>query len=304
MVSDPRDRRCTVRAPAKINLGLRVLGRRPDGYHELLTTFAAVDLYDDLTFRRTGGDGIHLTWELADPDLPAETFDTGESNLILRAVRLVEQARGFRAGLEIHLTKRIPIAAGLGGGSSDAAATLAAINRLFDLNEPSATLAEWGAALGSDVPFFLGPPCAIGRGRGERLTPWVIPESYWAALVCPNIALSAGEVYAALGLTTPAPVADTPHSFDGEGFFTAIGHVHNDLEEVVRHRAPIVSYWCEQLIALGAQGAFVSGSGPTVVGIFRESPEYGRLVERKRSDERLFIVRPVDTPMALVIGEW
>lgn len=291
-----------MRAPAKINLGLRVLGRRPDGYHDLLTTFAAVDLYDDLTFRRTGGDEVHLTCEPADPDRSSGTLDTGESNLILRAVRLVEEARGFRAGLEIHLTKRIPIAAGLGGGSSDAAATLVAINRLFDLQEPPAVLAEWGAALGSDVPFFLGPPCAIGRGRGERLTPWISHATYWATLVCPNIALSAGEIYAALDLTTPAPVVDTLHSFDGEEFFTAIGHVHNDLEEVVRGRAPIVSYWCEQLKALGAQGAFVSGSGPTVVGIFRESPEYGRLADCKRGDERLFIVRPVGTPMALVIG--
>ncbi|HUU44618.1 MAG TPA: 4-(cytidine 5'-diphospho)-2-C-methyl-D-erythritol kinase [Acidobacteriota bacterium] len=293
---------CRIRAPAKINLGLRVLGRRPDGFHEIETTFAAVDLYDDLECRRTDDDRVRFTWEAPDPGFHAGDLDAGESNLIVRAVRALERARGFRAGLKIHLTKRIPIAAGLGGGSSDAAAALVAVDRLYHLGIPPTDLAVVGAELGSDVPFFLGPPCARGRGRGEQLEPRKLFRDWWGALVCPPLALKAGDIYAALDLTDRPSVPDTPQSLDGDGFFDAIGRLCNDLQKAVISRAPVVLYWCERLMALGAQGAFVSGSGPTVVGIFRTPPDRRKLDELNTDDAQVFIVRPVDTPLAMVIG--
>ena len=291
-----------IRTPAKINLGLRVLGRRPDGFHEIETVFAAVDLYDDLEFRRSEENRVRLTWAAPDQGFQAGDLDGGESNLVVRAVRALERARGFRARLNIHLTKRIPVAAGLGGGSSDAAAALVGVNRLCHLDFSPAELAVLGAELGSDVPFFLGPPCALGRGRGEQLEARALFQDWWGALICPPIALKAGDIYAALDLTDRLPVPDTPHSLDGDGFFDAIGRLRNDLEKAVISRAPVVLYWCKRLMALGAQSAFVSGSGPTVVGIFRTPLDRRQLDELDTDDAQTFIVRPVGTPLAMVIG--
>ena len=293
---------CRIRTPAKINLGLRVRGRRPDGFHEIETTFAAVDLYDDLVCRRTDDGRVRLTWNAPDPHFRAGDLDNGESNLIVRAVRALERACGFEAGLEIHLTKRIPVAAGLGGGSSDAAAALVAVDRLYGLKMPPAELTAVAAELGSDVPFFLGSSCALARGRGEQLEPRKLFRDWWGVLVCPPLALKAGEIYAALDLTDYPPVPDTPHSLDGDGFFDAIGRLRNDLEKAVISRAPVVLYWCKRLVALGAQGAFVSGSGPTVVGIFRTPPDRRKLKDSEPGGAQVFIVRPVDTPTAIVIG--
>ncbi|MEW5701542.1 MAG: 4-(cytidine 5'-diphospho)-2-C-methyl-D-erythritol kinase [Candidatus Zixiibacteriota bacterium] len=292
---------CTVLAPAKINLGLRVLGRRPDGYHELETTFVAVDLYDRLTFHRGDAGGFKLTWENADPDAAFE-LETGENNLITRAARLVERECGLKLSLAAHLLKRIPIAAGLGGGSSDAAATLAALNRLYTLGRSREQLADWAAQLGSDVPFFLGEPCAFARGRGERLEPRSIPTAWWAVLACPAVPLTAGEVYAALDLTSTGVASHVSGRLDGEGFIAALGRITNDLEPVVIHRVPEVSYWRTQLLAMGAAGVYVSGSGPTVFGVFTAPPDMGRLEQDGPKRARLYVVRPVETPLALVIG--
>jgi len=293
---------CTVLAPAKINLGLRILGKRPDGYHELETTFVAVDLYDQLSFGRTGTGGFILTCESADPDQPVADLDTGEGNLITRAVRLVERDCSLTANLTVHLVKRIPIAAGLGGGSADAAATLMAMNRLYALRRSPDQLAAWAEQLGSDVPFFLGSPCAFGTGRGERLQPRAIFASWWAVLACPDLLLPTREVYAALDLTSPPESSHVSHCLAGEGFFAALVRIHNDLEPVVIRRVPEVLYWRTQLQEMGAAGVYVSGSGPTVFGIFRQPPDHESVELRRREGARLFVVRPVDTPLALVIG--
>ena len=167
MVSNPPSRSCTILAPAKINLGLRVLKKRPDGFHDLETTFIAIDLYDEFLFTRRSGGGVEFIWEAPDPAFNPGDFVADESNLIMRAARLVERECGFQANICIKLKKNIPIAAGLGGGSADAAAVLMALNRLFDLEKSRSELIAWGSQLGSDVPFFLGESCALGRGRGE-----------------------------------------------------------------------------------------------------------------------------------------
>ena len=176
-----------LRAPAKINLYLRVLGKRPDGYHELETVFERVDLADELAFEASR----ELALTCDDPSLPC-----GEDNLVLRAARLLQQATGCGAGARIHLTKRIPIAAGLGGGSSDAAAAMVGLNQLWNLWLESSHLMELGASLGSDVPFFLAPTAfAVGRGRGEQCEPLPPEPPLVHVLVVPPERLSTREVY-------------------------------------------------------------------------------------------------------------
>ena len=289
---------CVIHAPAKLNLGLRVIGRRADGFHELETTFVAVDLYDELHVRRTSRRGLGLT---CDCDDSASSLDLGESNLIIRAFRLVERASGVTLGLDCRLVKRIPIAAGLGGGSADAAAALVAADRLCGLATPPERMADRAAQLGSDVPFFLGPPVARGTGRGEVLTAATVFSDWWAVLISPCITLSTAEVYAALDLTSLAPTAHVLPCADGDSFWAAVGRIQNDLESVVVRRVPEISYWREQLIGVGARGVSVSGSGPTVFGVFAAPPDPAAMARWRTQGARVFVVRPVQTPRALVI---
>jgi len=179
----------TVQAPAKVNLTLRVLGRRPDGYHDLESVVAAVTLFDVLEFRAS--DDLHLACE----GIPVPA---GEDNLVLRAARLLRAESGTRAGARMRLQKRIPPGRGFGGGSADAAATLAALNTLWGLDLASEDLARLGARVGSDVPFFFGSPVAILRGRGERLEAVQARSPWWLALAWPDHGLATAEVYAAL----------------------------------------------------------------------------------------------------------
>jgi len=151
-----------LRASAKVNLALEVLGKRADGYHEIATVLQAVDLFDRIAVETADSLSLHTD----DPDLP-----TDEGNLVMRAARLLQKAAGIETGARIRLQKRIPVAAGLGGGSSDAAATLWGLSRLWKLRWPTARLQELAVELGMDVPFFLGAGRAVARGRGEQLAP-------------------------------------------------------------------------------------------------------------------------------------
>ena len=173
MTGEPRSVRC----PAKVNLVLRVLGRRADGYHELDTLFQAVDLWDSLSIRGSE----RLTLHTDDPKLPVD-----ESNLVLRAALLLRERFG-RANLggRLELGKTIPVRGGLGGGSSDAAAALLLCNRFWGLGVPAETLAELAAELGADVPFFLTGGTARGRGRGDEIEPLTFPGAAPIVLGCP-----------------------------------------------------------------------------------------------------------------------
>jgi len=153
-----------LRASAKVNLALEVLGKRADGYHEIATVLQAVDLFDRIAVETADSLSLHTD----DPDLP-----TDEGNLVMRAARLLQKAAGIETGARIRLQKRIPVAAGLGGGSSDAAATLWGLSRLWKLRWPTARLQELAVELGMDVPFFLGAGRAVARGRGEQLAPLI-----------------------------------------------------------------------------------------------------------------------------------
>jgi 4-diphosphocytidyl-2-C-methyl-D-erythritol kinase len=295
--------RFEIRAPAKLNLGLRVVGRRDDGYHDLETLFVAIDLYDHLTFtkRITGNVSLEArsSWDGRAPT----GFPLGEQNLIVRAIRLVEQDCGIHASLSVSIEKNIPIAAGLGGGSSDAAAALVAMARLYCLDLPHAQLTAWARQLGADVPFFLGTPISEGRGRGDSLRPVRLFCDWWAVLVSPPVFLSAKDVYGGLGLTSKARRVNFTNCRDREGFLAALRRIQNDLEPVVIRLAPEISLWQRRLREQGAAGVFVSGSGPTVFGVFLDQPpdQVVQCLRESGTEVRVLVARPVGTPTALVV---
>lgn len=295
---------CEVMAPAKINLGLQVIGRRPDGYHDILTTFVAINLYDHLIFTRRIAGGVSL--EAVNPDRDrggTQGFPIGEDNLIMRAVRLVERETELHADLLISVRKQIPIAAGLGGGSSDAAATLLGLKHLYDLPVSERKLADWAGRLGSDVPFFLNSWAAEGRGRGEKLRPIRLFRDWWVLMVTPRIFLSAKDVYEGLDLTYGAGAADFSGCRDRGSFLAALRRAHNDLESVVIRRIPEVQQWRDRLRKIGAENVFVSGSGPTAFGVFLNRPTEGavQLLRKAGMLSQVIMARPVDTPTALVV---
>lgn len=188
----------TVRCPAKLNLYLDVLARRPDGYHEIDTIIQSIDLYDDLTIEPGPG----LTLACDDPRLPCD-----ETNLVLRAAAALREATGHRGGAHFRLAKRIPSQAGLGGGSSDAAGALAGLDRLWGLGLSTEELSRIAAAVGSDVPFFLHGGTARCRGRGEQVEPLPLTGEYCYVVLCPPARVSTAEAYGKLHLPlTPAPV--------------------------------------------------------------------------------------------------
>src|SRR4051812_8102190 len=177
-----------VLAPAKLNLFLEILGRRPDGCHEVESLMVAVDLFDRLTF--ADDPSGHLTLGCDEPGLP-----TGPENLVVRAAERLRAASGTRRGARMTLEKAIPAQAGLAGGSSGGAATLVALDRLWELQTPPDRLDALAGEIGSDVAFFLHAPAGACRGRGERVEPLALPWAYHFVLVCPPIGLSTAEVY-------------------------------------------------------------------------------------------------------------
>jgi 4-diphosphocytidyl-2-C-methyl-D-erythritol kinase len=263
--------------PAKVNLVLRVVGRRPDGYHEIVTVFQAVDLWDTLWAETA--DSLTFTVE-------GDAVESGESNLVVRAARLLQaectQARG--RGATLRLTKRIPVGAGLGGGSSDAAGTLLLLTRLWGLSLGPSELETLAARLGSDVPFFLHGGTALGRGRGERvdrLPP--LPERP-LLLGHPPFGLSTPEVYAALRAPLTVGTADVtvPSLFvkfaEGNDFALA----GNDLEVAVFEMRAELATFRDSLSQMGAELALVSGSGSTVFGLFRAGTDVTSIASEMR----------------------
>ena len=248
--------------PAKVNLYLRVLRKRPDGYHELVTVMQPLSLADELTVTAAGPG---LSFSCDHPELPP-----GEGNLVCRAARAFEEACGHPLAVRLSLKKRIPLAAGLGGGSSDAAAALLALDELAGQPLSLAELYHLARQLGADVPFFLQEGPAVGRGIGERLTPLELPP-YWYLLLNPGVPLSTRWVYGNLDLAelAPGPVLESWDADHPEAW------VRNDLESVALRRYPELADLMAPLKRLGAAAAAVSGSGPTVFGLFL-SPDAAR----------------------------
>ena len=270
-----RSGRClALQASAKVNLALEVLGKRPDGYHEIATVMQAVDLFDRLMFETAPT----ISLEADDPALPR-----GEENLVVRAAMLLQQASGARAGVKIRLRKRIPVAAGLGGGSSDAAATLWALNRLWRLRWTSARLADLAMRLGMDVPFFLAGGPALATGRGERIKRLPAIGGYALVLVNPRVSLSTREVYERVPAGWQAEPSGTRRLVEAlktRNVARVAAAVTNNLEAFVIRTLPAVGRMKAALLAAGALGAAMSGSGPTVFGLAR-SLDHARQIRRR-----------------------
>jgi len=271
MLIDRRGVAVRIRTPAKVNLFLEVRHRRTDGYHELATLMAAVSLYDTLEFTDDPSGEVRLSC-----DHP--TLTTGPDNLICRAAELLRRRTGHPGGAGIRLWKRIPLAAGLAGGSSDAAATLAGLDRLWRLGLSGAELAGLGAKLGSDVAFFFATPAAWCTGRGEVVEPLAPGRALDLVLVCPPVGLSTASVFG--GLTVPAEPLDgaAMRQALAAGDVEAIGRLlHNRLQPTAERLCPAVAAAHRRLAALGPAGTLMSGSGTTVFALCRGPSEALRI---------------------------
>lgn len=254
------------RAYGKINLGLDVLRRRPDGYHELKMIMQTVDIYDDLILQKRTEPGIELRIEGSD-------LSAGADNLICRAAALLLQEKNITEGVDITLTKRIPIAAGMAGGSADAAAALRGLNTLFALDCSTEELQKLGVKLGADIPYCLVGGTMLSEGIGEILTPLTPPPACHLVVAKPAIDVSTAFVYGHLQ-------ADRlPYHPDIDGMTQALAEgdlkgitdrMGNVLETVTEREYPVIGELKELMREMGAENALMSGSGPTVFGICKE----------------------------------
>ena len=258
-------------SPAKVNLRLEILRKREDGYHEIKTILQKISLQDTLYFSLRKGKGVSIKAD--SPNLP-----TGKANLVYKAVRSMMIESGYRGGIRVDIKKRIPLGAGLGGGSSNAATTLKAMNELLNLNVSKKRLMEMGLEIGADVPFFFLEGAAVGSGIGERLRKVELPV-LWFVLIYPNFEVSTRWAYQNFVLTNQRihfnlqKFTKTP-----EG----ISRIFlNHLEEVVSKKYPQIENMKKILCSAGALAALMSGSGPTVFGIFSDEQSsteaYGKI---------------------------
>lgn len=270
-MKSPRSESGTYRAPAKVNVRLEVLNKRGDGYHEIRSVMCPVGLYDEVTLRPTGS-GITLTSDTTE-------IPSGNENLAYKAASLLMEKSPIGGGVCIHLLKRIPIAAGLGGGSSDAAAVMRGMNDLYGLNCTPRQLMELGSSIGSDVPFFFMAGPALATGRGEILSTLGLSPPLWLLLVTPPLAVSTAWAYSQF---SPKSGEEFPYYITQAIDLRATGKsiLRNDLEEIVTSRYPEINEVKDQLGKLNAWGSMMSGSGPTVFGIFFEEEE-ARKAERE-----------------------
>ncbi len=274
------------RAPAKINTCLHVLRKREDGYHELAMLMQPVSLFDEIEIRCAEGSGVRV-------DCPGVEMPPGAENIVARAAREIMRQAGVDYAVTIRVEKNIPVAAGLGGGSSDAAAVLRGLNGMLGLGFGRDELMRIGVTLGADVPFFLLGGPAWATGIGDVLEKVDAMPDLWYVLVNPGIAVSTAWVYGNLRLTSPGDV-DKLRRFPGTAA-EFVRLLHNDLEPVTAGRYPVVGEIKKRLAGCGAIGSLMSGSGPTVFGAF-ESEEGARDAAGQMSEIpgwRVFAVQPL-----------
>lgn len=252
------------RAYGKLNLSLDIVGKREDGYHLVCMVMQTVDLYDELTIQKTDKPGIQLTTDR--PDLP-----TNEDNLIYKATKLLFDEFQIKGGVSIHLKKQIPIAAGMAGGSADCAATLLGINTLFDLKLTEQDLQKRAVTMGADIPYCIMGGTALSEGIGEVLTPISPVPDCHVLLVKPNIDISTKWVYQTLRWNTLTSHPDTKKmlsALEAQSLSEVSATMENVLETVTIPAYPVIASIKEKLLSLGAINAMMSGSGPTVFGLF------------------------------------
>ena len=271
----PRERVVSVlvHAPAKLNLDLRILGRRPDGYHELRTILQSVSLCDTLTFSRRSGPVAVRSRTAAVP--------RDEANLVWKAADVLWRGLGYRGdpqGIAISITKRIPMEGGLGGGSSDAASALRGLCALWDATPSPLRLRELAASIGSDVPFFLDGGVALGVERGDRLRRLSDLEPHWVILAVPRFGVSTATAYRWFDDTRSVLRKPLPSGWRGR-----LDRLHNDLERPVVKHHPEIAMMVERLRASGAVHAAMTGSGSTVYGLYRRHADAVTARQKVRS---------------------
>lgn len=261
-----------VKAPAKINLTLDVLHKRPDGYHEVEMIMTTVDLADRIGLELRNDEDIVI--------LSADRFVPNDHrNLAYQAAKVLKDTYGISQGVSISIEKEIPIAAGLAGGSSDAAATLRGLNELWNLNLSLDTLAELGAKVGSDVSFCVYGGTALATGRGEKIQELPAPPACWVVLAKPSIGVSTAEVYGNLnvsGITHPNTQGMIDAIYAGD-FAAMCQNIGNVLEDVTLNMHPEVAIIKEQMKRFGADAVLMSGSGPTVFGLVEHEARVSRI---------------------------
>lgn len=288
----------TVRAPAKTNLILRVLDRRADGFHNLWSVMQTVGLEDDITIRlNQDHDDLRLHCDVA-------SLSTDQTNLVIRAAAAVLRRCERTLGLDIALTKRIPMGAGLGGGSSDAAATIIGLNRLLNLGWSAMEMALVGQTLGSDVPFFFFAPSAVVTGRGEHVSPVRMKGSRWIVLVNPGFSVETKWAYQELSssrthvpaLSDQQAALDREHEMSWEQIMQA---AENDFETPVFAAHPDLRAIKRDLLTQGAEAALLSGSGATVFGVFRDEAraKQAQAHFQPRPRYRVFVVATASGPL-------
>lgn len=268
---------------AKINWRLRVLGRRADGFHELRTIFQTITLHDKLTFAARSDDGLHLTSDSSDIPL-------NESNLILRAAVALRNRRGIHAGASIHLEKVIPVEAGLGGGSSNAAIALIGLAHLWEIEISKQELTRLGADLGADVPFFFTGGTALGTGLGTQVSSIDEVVAEHLLIIKPEAKVSTIEAYKALNspaLTKADSDIILSISRADEQFTDSYPNaLHNDFEPVVFQLKPEIERAKNALLQLGASSALLAGSGSSVFGVFDKRETKERALERLKMESK------------------
>jgi len=265
-----------IRAFAKINLGLKVRARRPDGYHEIFTIYQTIALHDRLTISLARSGGVSV--ECDHPAIPG-----GRQNLVYQACELWKRARNYRGGIKVNLEKKIPMGAGLGGGSSDAAATLLGLERLTGNRVDFNVQLKLAARLGSDVPFFLWGGRVLGCGRGEEVYPlWDLPPRK-CLVIFPRFSVATAEAYRKLDrcLTLPLTKSTKGSSICSFGAWPLFplefwGPAENDFEQVVFAKWPRLARLKAQLIRAGAETASLTGSGSAVFALFDSAPKLVR----------------------------
>jgi 4-diphosphocytidyl-2-C-methyl-D-erythritol kinase len=274
-------------APAKINIALHVCRRRADGYHDLAMIMQKVSLFDQLHLHVAEGHGVEVC-------CPAVPLRQGQENIAAGAAKALLARLGRDCGVRITIDKAIPIAAGLGGGSSNAATVLHGLNKMLELGLSASELRIEGARLGSDVPFFLFDGAAWATGRGDRLESFGRLPPVWYVLVNPGFAVSTAWVYQNLRLTSPRAEIKLPKFPKRVEELAAL--LHNDLEAVTIAAHPVLGEFKERLLDLGAAGALMSGSGPTVFGVFGDESSARCAAEQLGMDGslRVFVVQAID----------
>lgn len=282
-----------LKAMAKINLGLDVTGKRPDGYHELRMVMQMINLFDRVTIKKRSEPGITLKTNLS-------FLPVNENNIVYKAAKLLTDTFEIKYGLDIELEKHIPVAAGMAGGSSDAAAALYGMNKLFHLKLSKKQLMRFGVSLGADVPYCILRATALSEGIGEVLTVLPPMPKCYIVVAKPGISVSTKTVFGKLNLSeiTAHPdidgIAEAIRASDLEGIASRLGNV---LEHVTVRDYPVIAQIKQEMTASGALGALMSGSGPTVFGLFDSKEKAESAYMRLKQGElarQVFLTRPVN----------